>query len=81
MGYGSIISCCVLNILFFKVQIDSWNDFSVAVLNDLGNPAFLRLLGGRMLFNLKRAGGQVVYGDDDKEETYTDQTLSDIQFS
>ncbi|KAL5512646.1 hypothetical protein ACEPAG_2912 [Sanghuangporus baumii] len=49
-----LIMCCLFAILEFRLEISS--NFLSNVLNCLGNPSFLTILGSRMLFNLKEAG-------------------------
>ena len=49
-----VISCSVFSILEFKLQIS--DSFLVNVLEQLGSPSFLSLLGSRLLFNMKEAG-------------------------
>ena len=51
---SSAVGCSVMNVLEFKLDVS--NAFSSNLLNELGNPSFLCVLGSRMLFNLKEAG-------------------------
>ena len=53
LTFISVVSCCVINIVQFKVV--SSNAFLSNVLATLGNPALLTILGNRMLFNLQEA--------------------------
>ncbi|OCB87155.1 hypothetical protein A7U60_g5669 [Sanghuangporus baumii] len=52
--FAIVIACCMFNIMEFRLQFSS--DFLSNVFNAFGNPAFLSVLGSRMLFNLKVAG-------------------------
>ncbi|KAL5524860.1 hypothetical protein ACEPAF_10006 [Sanghuangporus sanghuang] len=49
-----VIACCIFAILEFRLQFS--NVFFAGILNALGNPAFLTILGSWMVFNLKEAG-------------------------
>ena len=53
LTFLSVVGCCVLNIIEFKLTFSS--AFVTDVLNALGNPALLSILGSRMMFNLKEA--------------------------
>ena len=51
---SSVIFVSAFGILEFMLQIS--NLYLANVISSLGNPAFLCVLGSRMLFNLKEAG-------------------------
>ncbi|KAL5524847.1 hypothetical protein ACEPAF_9993 [Sanghuangporus sanghuang] len=54
MYFMIVIACSIFNIMEFKLQFS--NLFLSNLFNALGNPAFLSVLGSRMLINLKEAG-------------------------
>ncbi|KAL5480257.1 hypothetical protein ACEPAI_1527 [Sanghuangporus weigelae] len=74
--FALAISCSVINIITNRVIFSSPS--LGAVLNSLGNPTFLSLLGSRMLFNLKEAGerGQ----NEGTSYTISSRTISAIDF-
>ncbi|KAL5512053.1 hypothetical protein ACEPAH_5272 [Sanghuangporus vaninii] len=51
------IACNLLNVMEFKLRVS--NGLLSALLDTLGSPAFLCILGSRMLFNLKEAAEKV----------------------
>ncbi|OCB87160.1 hypothetical protein A7U60_g5675 [Sanghuangporus baumii] len=72
-----VIASCALNITNFNLQ--SSNVFISNVVNELGNPAYLSILGSRMLFNLKEAGERVV--NMGTSFRVVSETLSDMDFA
>ena len=64
-------------ILTFRLRFS--NDFLSSILVQLGNPAFLCVLGSRMLFNLKEAGerGQ----NEGTSYNATSRTVSGMEFA
>ncbi|EJC99470.1 uncharacterized protein FOMMEDRAFT_160525 [Fomitiporia mediterranea MF3/22] len=52
--FALAVSCCVFNIMEFKVKIS--NDNLAIFLQQLGSPSFLCVLGSRLFYNLKEAG-------------------------
>ncbi|KAL5524861.1 hypothetical protein ACEPAF_10007 [Sanghuangporus sanghuang] len=71
------IICCIFAILNFRVAVS--NAFLSDMLMILRNPAFLTILGSRMLFNLKEAGER----GQNKGTSYRlpSRTISDIDFA
>ncbi|KAL5512653.1 hypothetical protein ACEPAG_2919 [Sanghuangporus baumii] len=72
-----VIACCIFNIIEFWVVFS--NELLAGILAALGNPAFLTILGNRMLFNLKEAGerGQ----NEGTSYRVPSRTISDIDFA
>ena len=75
LNYHSIVFCCVCNIVEFKVETD--NPTVPIVLQFLGSPSFLCVLGSRMLFHLKEAGERGT----NEGTSYRLKTITDIAFN
>ena len=73
----SVVACCIINIIDFRIWVSSV--FVSDVLNALGNPALLTILGSRMLFNLKVAAELGVNGGTNVR--VTSRGLSVIDFA
>ena len=54
MRKDSVLVCSVTNIIQFKVNVE--NVVLAEILESIGNPSFLSILGSRLLINLKEAG-------------------------
>lgn len=72
--------CSILNIIEFEVNVT--NFFVANILDSLGRPSVLCLLGSRMLFNLKDAGERGVNeGTNYKLGNTEEETVSSIRFA
>ena len=72
--------CSILNIIEFEVNVT--NFFVANILDSLGRPSVLCLLGSRMLFNLKDAGERGVNeGTNYKLGNTKEETVSSIRFA
>ncbi|OCB83941.1 hypothetical protein A7U60_g9150 [Sanghuangporus baumii] len=69
-----VIFCFVLKIM--TLSIETINPLASNLLNALGSPTLLCILGGQLLINLKEAGSRDVNGGTD----YTPRSLSNIDF-
>ena len=74
MDETSIISCGILNIIVFNIR--SSNSLNTVILDAIGNPSFLSLIGCHMLFNPKIAGERGVSAGTD----YSLSTMSAVKF-
>ena len=54
MEMVSVLVCSLANIIELKVELE--DDFLAGVLQAIGNPSFLSVLGSHLLINLKEAG-------------------------
>ncbi|KAL5512042.1 hypothetical protein ACEPAH_5261 [Sanghuangporus vaninii] len=70
------IACNLLNVMEFKLRVS--NGLLSALLDTLGSPAFLCILGSRMLFNLKEAAEKGVNGDTTLK---TETRMSSVHFA
>ena len=73
----SVVAVSVIDVLVFRVRIP--NNFAALVLNAIGNPILLSILGSRMLVNLKEAGEMGL--NEGTNYRISSRTVSRIEFA
>ncbi|KAL5501239.1 hypothetical protein ACEPAH_9626 [Sanghuangporus vaninii] len=74
--FSALIVFCALNIAYNKLEDLGTSDLEQLILQEAGMPAYLSILGSRMLFNLKEAGKRGL----NEGTNYWLKSLSNIEF-